>query len=261
MSDNTTLNSGSGGDIISTDDLGSGVKVQRVKIQYGVDGSATDASTSNPLPIVANADVVTADKSYTADTNNPLTQTAAGLLRVDASGTTVTVNNTTPANMQARIEGREAHDAVQTSFPVRIAGKYSASIAKVSADGDVVNLALTQDGKVLDMSSAPAADTTNVNSNYAAAQTNTSLVSAPGASKRLVVVEIIYSKDTAGTMKLVEDPAGTPATKFGPHYFPASGGMVATKMYVPLTANKALGITTTGGGNETITARVITENV
>lgn len=50
MADNTTLNTGSGGDVISTDDLGS-VKVQRVKVQYGVDGSATDVSDSNPLPI------------------------------------------------------------------------------------------------------------------------------------------------------------------------------------------------------------------
>lgn len=50
MADNTTLNTGIGGDVISTDDLGS-VKVQRVKVQYGVDGVATDVSDTNPLPI------------------------------------------------------------------------------------------------------------------------------------------------------------------------------------------------------------------
>ena len=50
MADNTTLNTGAGGDVISTDDLG-GVKVQRVKVQYGVDGSATDVSDTNPMPI------------------------------------------------------------------------------------------------------------------------------------------------------------------------------------------------------------------
>lgn len=42
MADNTTLNTGSGGDVIASDDIG-GVKHQRVKISLGADGSATDA--------------------------------------------------------------------------------------------------------------------------------------------------------------------------------------------------------------------------
>lgn len=49
MADNTTLNTGSGGDVIATDDIG-GVKHQRVKVEYGADGSATDVSESFPLP-------------------------------------------------------------------------------------------------------------------------------------------------------------------------------------------------------------------
>lgn len=50
MSDDTELNPASGGDFIATDDIG-GIKHQRVKIQYGTDGNATDVSTTNPLPI------------------------------------------------------------------------------------------------------------------------------------------------------------------------------------------------------------------
>ena len=50
MVDNTTLNAGTGGDVIASDDIG-GVKHQRVKIEYGVDGAATDVSDTNPLPI------------------------------------------------------------------------------------------------------------------------------------------------------------------------------------------------------------------
>lgn len=50
MADNTTLNSGTGGDVISTDDI-AGVKVQRVKVQHGADGSATDVSAASPLPV------------------------------------------------------------------------------------------------------------------------------------------------------------------------------------------------------------------
>lgn len=55
MADNTTLNPGSGGDVIASDDIG-GVKHQRVKIEYGVDGSATDVSPAFPLPVVQTTD-------------------------------------------------------------------------------------------------------------------------------------------------------------------------------------------------------------
>lgn len=47
MADNTLTTSG---DLIATDDI-AGVKVQRVKVQYGADGSATDVATANPLPV------------------------------------------------------------------------------------------------------------------------------------------------------------------------------------------------------------------
>lgn len=50
MADNTTINPGTGGDVIAADEINS-VKHQRVKIQYGEDGSATDASPTNPLPV------------------------------------------------------------------------------------------------------------------------------------------------------------------------------------------------------------------
>ncbi|RST30154.1 hypothetical protein HMF7854_04425 [Sphingomonas ginkgonis] len=49
MADNTTLNSGAGGDVIATDDIG-GIKHQRVKVEFGVDGQASDVANSNPLP-------------------------------------------------------------------------------------------------------------------------------------------------------------------------------------------------------------------
>src|SRR4051812_41536562 len=49
MTDNTTLNAGAGGDVIATDDIGGG-KHQRVKIEQGADGSATDGSNLAPPP-------------------------------------------------------------------------------------------------------------------------------------------------------------------------------------------------------------------
>lgn len=51
MADNTTLNTGTGGDVIATDDIG-GVKFQRVKLVQGADGvNGGDVSATNPLPI------------------------------------------------------------------------------------------------------------------------------------------------------------------------------------------------------------------
>jgi hypothetical protein len=49
VADNTTINAGSGGDTIATDDI-SGVKYPRGKVGFGVDGSYVDVSASNPLP-------------------------------------------------------------------------------------------------------------------------------------------------------------------------------------------------------------------
>jgi hypothetical protein len=50
MADNTTLNTGVGGDTIATDDIG-GVKFQRIKLIHGNDGvNDGDVSATNPLP-------------------------------------------------------------------------------------------------------------------------------------------------------------------------------------------------------------------
>lgn len=51
MADNVELNLGVGGDNIAADDI-SGVKHQRVKIQIGADGEASDVEANNPLPSV-----------------------------------------------------------------------------------------------------------------------------------------------------------------------------------------------------------------
>ena len=62
MADNTVLNAGTGGDTISTDDIG-GVKVQRVKVQFGADGAAADVSAAAPLPTIGDVGVVSTANS------------------------------------------------------------------------------------------------------------------------------------------------------------------------------------------------------
>lgn len=130
MADNTTLNSGSGGDTIATDEI-SGVKHQRVKIQYGDDGSATDVSDVNPLPIDDAGGSLTVDGTVTANlgaTDNAvldqlevntsygdnlgggveagalrvtLASDSSGVVSVDDDGGSLTVDGTVTANLGA----------------------------------------------------------------------------------------------------------------------------------------------------------------
>lgn len=87
MADNTTLDTGSGGDVIATDDI-AGVKHQRVKVQYGVDGAATDVSDSNPLPIDDAGGSLTVDNGGTfavqVDASLPAGSNAIGKLAANS---------------------------------------------------------------------------------------------------------------------------------------------------------------------------------
>lgn len=82
MADGTQLNAGTGGDLISTDDLGGGVKVQRIKVQFGVDGAASDVAPANPLPAR-----VSSDGTNPVDATHPLhvRNSADGTNPVDAT--------------------------------------------------------------------------------------------------------------------------------------------------------------------------------
>ena len=71
MPDNIQLDAGSDGDVLAAD-LISGTKHQRVKVQYGDDGLATDVSDANPLPVDNNP-----VESIQTNTGNS-TATAAG---------------------------------------------------------------------------------------------------------------------------------------------------------------------------------------
>lgn len=52
MVDNVSITAGSG-TTIATDDIGSGVQVQRIKPVWGADGVGNDTSVANPLPAQA----------------------------------------------------------------------------------------------------------------------------------------------------------------------------------------------------------------
>jgi len=51
MTDNTTINRGTDGDVIATDDI-AGVKHQKVKMEFGKSDTATQVSSADPLPVL-----------------------------------------------------------------------------------------------------------------------------------------------------------------------------------------------------------------
>ena len=87
MADNTPQN---GTATIAADDIG-GVLHQRVKVEYGGDGSATEVSTTNPLPVQpAQISTASATVSFTAPTG---TATAGNVLVADSTRKKVILQN------------------------------------------------------------------------------------------------------------------------------------------------------------------------
>lgn len=140
MADNTTLNTGSGGDVISTDDI-AGVKVQRVKLQYGVDGSATDVSDTNPLPIDDAGGSITVDGTVTAN----LSATDNAVLDSIDSSTSGTNSNTSTmvTLLEDIIVADDAAFAAGTDSGVPFMGYYNATPDSVNS-GDVGVLSMTE---------------------------------------------------------------------------------------------------------------------
>jgi hypothetical protein len=55
MADNFVANAGTGGSTFASDDI-AGVQHPRVKVEWGADGTANDASVAAPLPVQASAE-------------------------------------------------------------------------------------------------------------------------------------------------------------------------------------------------------------
>ena len=82
MSNNTTLNAGSGGDTIATNDV-AGVKYQIVKLDVGALGATAALSNSNPLPISDAAGSLTVDG----------TVGVSGTVHVDDNSSTLSIDD------------------------------------------------------------------------------------------------------------------------------------------------------------------------
>jgi len=115
VADNTQLNLGSGGDLISTDDLGAGLKVQRIKIQFGADGTATDVQ-----------DTIGA-RVPTKLAESPLLPSALG-----AAGGLKTEDVTTPVQLTLQASQVAANTNVTTTRTVTTGLNYGAGIVLIN---------------------------------------------------------------------------------------------------------------------------------
>jgi hypothetical protein len=94
MSDNTVLPLTGTGDIsliVATDDVG-GVEFQRVKLAWGVDGSAVDASASNPLPVTQGTSLPAGSNLVGAFSAAPRTTGGLSVSRVVSAASTNATN-------------------------------------------------------------------------------------------------------------------------------------------------------------------------
>lgn len=101
MADNVTANPGSGGPVFATDDIG-GVQYPRSKVVFGVDGSATDVSESNPLPVSAVGELIEALEAQRMALQ-ALTRTMGMAMPDTAGRLRVLAENPTAANLQATV--------------------------------------------------------------------------------------------------------------------------------------------------------------
>lgn len=140
---------------ISFDDTGGGVKVQRVKIQHGADGTATDASGANPLPVTGTM----------AISGTPAV-TISGTPTVGlAGGTTVAVSSMPADTTGTYLEDSASANGDRGTLVLGV--RRDADTATSDADGDYTAFKMDEAGR-LKVAAAPASyasytDTITVN--------------------------------------------------------------------------------------------------
>ncbi len=210
MADNTTLNTGSGGDVIASDDI-TGVKHQRVKISLGADGSATDAlggagavaAGVQRVTLASDDPAVALLTTIDADTGN-----LAGILTA-----VQTLDNAIAGNeMQVDIVGGgiagATHDSAAASEGVQAMVEARSSDGTAVASGDAVRALATLLGKQVVLPFALPGSTWSYAS--AAAVTDTAddeAKAAGGAGVRHYItgVQVFNADDTVGTEVVIKD--------------------------------------------------------
>lgn len=153
MADNVTLNPGASGDVVAADDI-AGVKHQQVKVEWGVDGTATPVSAANPMPVVqtgthaVNATLGAETTKVIGTVNISAAQTVATVTTV---GAVTAITNALPAGTNAigklaANSGVDIGDVDVTTVGTITPGTAASSLGKAEdaahSSGDVGVMAL-----------------------------------------------------------------------------------------------------------------------
>lgn len=136
MADNTTLNPGVSGDVIATDDI-AGVKHQRVKVEWGADGSATDVSPTAPLPVVPQTEVAGVGIGAAADAEAAANGSVIALLK---RLRTLIAAGLPAALVGGRVDVNVGNSpTVKTKTPLTASAPAAASVGVASAQAVAAN--------------------------------------------------------------------------------------------------------------------------
>lgn len=179
MADNTTLDAGSGGDVIATDDIG-GVKYQRVKISQGADGSATDVGIGGGTEATALRVTVANDSTgvvSVGDNGGSLTVDDGGLsLTVDGS---VSITGTPTVDTELTTADLDTGAGTDTRAVVGIVGSKSGGAAIIPGDATAgLKVDLGADNDVTVTGSVTANAGTNLNTSTLALESGGNLAAA-----------------------------------------------------------------------------------
>jgi len=166
---------------------------------------------------------------------------------ISISGT-VTVQQSTAANLNAEVVGDIAHDSAIAGNPIAVGGVSqdmddTAPPNRVSAENDATRIATDRDGTQFVHPHGP--QIWSYHSNGSAALTDASVHAAPGAGLSLYVTSIVVSTGAATALNVFFEEGST--IVLGPYYLEAVAGRgLALFFQVPkkITANTALTVTT-----------------
>ena len=187
MADNVSLTPGSGF-TVATDDVG-GIHFQRVKVAFGADGNATDASSVNPLPVAVATSVGLTNAQLRATpvpvTLGSETVTVTGVLtdaQLRATPVTVTLGSETVTVAGALT------DAQLRATPVPVSGP----LTDVQLRATPVMVGGT-------VTTVPYVHVLTTSVGTVGAVGNTTILSAPGAGQRICIVEMTMQVESGGS--------------------------------------------------------------
>ena len=267
--DNIQVTAGTGTQV-AADDI-SGVLYQRVKISVGEDGTGTDLSSTNPMPVSDNGDSLTVDGTFLTDTELRASDVAITLDGEEVAVTgPLTDTELRAADVVVSLDGEE----VAVTGPLTDTELRASDVA-ITLDGEEVavtggfltdtelrasDVAITLDGEeviVIEKVVPLTTVTGTVNSSG-----DTELIAAPGASTRIVVTEITIQLEGSVSTTVLFKSASTTIRRW---LLPALGqgiSWVFDQGREPrLGTNEALNINLSGANTVGYTVRYHTESV